>query len=90
MRCLEKDPAQRYQSVTDLRLDVERYLRDEPVLARPRHIVSTFAKFARRHRTVFVTGATIIAILLVATVIAVWLAVRETRPIEPRNRLLIG
>jgi serine/threonine protein kinase len=79
MRCLEKDPAQRYQSVTDLRLDVERYLRDEPVLARPRRILSTFARFARRHRTVFATGATIIAILLIATLIAVWLAVREAR-----------
>ena len=49
-------------------------------MARPRHILSTFARFARRrHRTVFATGATIIAILLAATAIAIWLAVHEAR-----------
>jgi serine/threonine protein kinase len=79
MRCLEKDPARRYQSVTELRLDIEHYLRDEPVRARPRRIASTFVRFARRHRTVFAAAATIIVILLAAAAIAIWLALREAR-----------
>lgn len=35
MRALEKDPARRYPSVSDFSLDIARYLRHEPVVARP-------------------------------------------------------
>src|SRR5205823_5482708 len=35
MRCLEKDRARRYQTANGLARDVQRYLSDEPVEARP-------------------------------------------------------
>jgi eukaryotic-like serine/threonine-protein kinase len=53
MRCLEKEPARRYQTVNDLLLDIQRHLRHETVDARPPNVVYTLRKFARRNRTMF-------------------------------------
>jgi eukaryotic-like serine/threonine-protein kinase len=56
MRCLEKERERRYQTVHDLVLDVQRYLSHEPVLARPPSLAYVLRKFARRHRTMGITG----------------------------------
>jgi eukaryotic-like serine/threonine-protein kinase len=53
MRCLEKEPARRYQTVNDLLLDIQRHLRHEAVDARPPSVVYTLHKFARRNRMMF-------------------------------------
>jgi serine/threonine protein kinase len=79
MRCLEKDRARRYTAANDLALDLQRFLRNEPVLARPPGVIYTFRKFARRHRLVFATGAAIVSVLLIATALSAWLAVRAIR-----------
>ncbi len=50
MRCLEKDPQRRYESVAALADDVRRSLRNEPVLAGPPSVGYRLAKFARRRR----------------------------------------
>ena len=50
MKALEKDRTRRYATVTDLARDVERFLRDEPVEARPPSTMYRLGKFARRHR----------------------------------------
>ncbi len=46
--CLEKSPAARYASAAELADDLERWLRGEPVKARPVGVVVHFAKWARR------------------------------------------
>jgi eukaryotic-like serine/threonine-protein kinase len=71
MRCLEKEPMRRYQTVNDLLLDVQRYLRDETVEARPPSVVYTLCKFARRNRTMF-------AALLAAAIFVIAFAVNTS------------
>jgi serine/threonine protein kinase len=34
-KALEKDPARRYQSASELAADLRRHLNDEPIVARP-------------------------------------------------------
>ena len=51
-RALKKEPSERYPSVTALADDLRRYLRSEPISARPDTFVYRAAKFARRNRAV--------------------------------------
>jgi serine/threonine protein kinase len=69
MRTLEKQPARRYASVSELAADVGRYLAGEPVTARPPTARYRMAKWIRRRRA-FVASAAAIALLLVAGAVA--------------------
>ncbi|HEX6882283.1 MAG TPA: protein kinase [Planctomycetota bacterium] len=50
LKALERDPARRYPSVSELAEDVQRHLRHEPVLARRPGTLYRLGKFVRRHR----------------------------------------
>ena len=50
MKALEKDRTRRYASPSDLAADIERHLRNEPVLAGPPSAAYRASKFVRRHR----------------------------------------
>ena len=50
MKALEKDRTRRYESASALAADVQRYLADEPVQARPPSLAHHAAKWVRRHR----------------------------------------
>jgi WD40 repeat protein/serine/threonine protein kinase len=78
MKCLEKNRAQRYDSAGTLARDLERYLKDEPVEARPPSTWYRFAKLARRNKVALTTGALVAASLLLGLVASVWQAFRAT------------
>lgn len=63
LKALEKEKERRYQSASDLASDIARYLRDEPISARPASAAYQLRKFARRNRAL-VGGvvATIVAL----------------------------
>jgi tRNA A-37 threonylcarbamoyl transferase component Bud32 len=52
MRCLSKDPQQRYESAAALADELERWLRGEPILARPVTAWEQAVKWVKRQRTV--------------------------------------
>jgi len=49
-RCLERDPSVRYQSAKDLGVDLDSWLDDRPITARPAKIPYRVARWARRNR----------------------------------------
>ncbi len=67
MKALEKDRNRRYESASAFAADVERYLRDEPVLACPPSVSYRLGKFLRRNRGP-VLAVAIVVLLLVAGV----------------------
>lgn len=70
MKALEKDRARRYETANGLALDVERYLANEPILARPTSKLYKLQKTVQRNRLLF-AGVGVIALLLVSGLIVV-------------------
>ncbi|MBI3476062.1 MAG: protein kinase [Acidobacteria bacterium] len=60
-KALKKNPQERYSSVAAFADDLGRYLKHEPISARPDTIVYRAAKFVRRHRTA--VALTVLAVL---------------------------
>src|SRR5262249_17211019 len=51
LKCLEKDPNKRYLTAAALADDLQRYAKDEPILARPIASIQRTLKWARRRPT---------------------------------------
>jgi non-specific serine/threonine protein kinase/serine/threonine-protein kinase len=68
-KALEKDKTRRYGSTADLAADIQRYLDNEPIIARRSSATYYMRKFARRH-TGLVGGAATAVLILIAGVVA--------------------
>lgn len=65
LKCLRKDPKDRYQSVKALREDLERYEQGRPILARPVNAPTKAYRWMKRNPVVSTwVGVTVIATLL--------------------------
>jgi len=63
LKTLEKDPDRRYATAGELADDLERFLRHEPIAARPAGLPTRTLRFARRHRPwVVAAGAVVIVV----------------------------
>ncbi|WP_193214191.1 serine/threonine protein kinase [Luteolibacter marinus] len=66
LKAMEKARARRYQTVNSLAMDLERYLHDQPVLARPPGRIYLAGKFVRRNKLAVALSAVIMLLLLTA------------------------
>jgi hypothetical protein len=69
-KALDRDKEQRYQSAADLAADLECYLDDRPIKARPAGAVYHILKFARRHKAAAAVVLAVVLVLVGATVIS--------------------
>jgi tetratricopeptide (TPR) repeat protein len=67
-KALQNDKARRYATASELAADVERFLRDEPIMARPPGALYRAGKFVRRHKAL--TAASAVALLALALGVA--------------------
>ena len=88
MKALEKDRNRRYETANGLGMDVQRYLNNELVVARPPSRLYRFQKLVRRNRAVFISIAAVSLTLIAGFGTSTWLffkeraALRETRKNE--------
>ena len=68
-KALKKDASERYASVTALADDLRRFLRHEPISARPDSVAYRAARFGRRHIGGLITAAAVVLLAVVLTMI---------------------
>jgi eukaryotic-like serine/threonine-protein kinase len=78
-KALEKDKSRRYESAADLGADIQRYLNDVPITARPPSSLYQLRKFARRNRGLMAAIAAVLLVLLAGIAAATSMAVRARR-----------
>ncbi len=92
LKALEKDRTRRYETANDLARDVDRFLADEPISARPPSAWYRLQKLARRQRLAVAAMAAASIALCLGLVLASWqyfeksAALRRAQAAEQRER----
>lgn len=87
MKAMEKERQRRYDTANGLAMDVIRYLKDEPVSARPRSRVYLLGKLVRRNKLIFTAGSIAVFGLLAGFSISTWMFFRERTARQEQTRL---
>jgi tetratricopeptide (TPR) repeat protein len=86
-KALAKERERRYASAAEMAADIQHYLNDEPIVARPPSTSYQLQKFARRNKAL-VTGIAAVFVILLAAVTAItWYAARVT---HERDRVVMA
>ena len=85
MKALDQEPLRRYVSVRQLSEDLDRHLKNHPVLAAPPELAYRLRCAFKRHRTIFVISFVVLLSLVASSVLAVNNAIRAD---EERTRTL--
>jgi serine/threonine protein kinase/WD40 repeat protein len=70
LKAMAKDPGERYATAQELADDLRRFLLDEPIRARPPNLSQRVVKLLRRHRTLVLSLATSMSLLLAGSLVA--------------------
>jgi eukaryotic-like serine/threonine-protein kinase len=87
MKALEKDRTRRYETANGLAMDVQRYLSNEPVTARPPSRLYRFEKLVGRNRVLFASGTAAFLALAVGFGVSTMLFLREKEARREQMRL---
>ena len=79
LKCLQKSPAHRYASAADLADDLGRYLRHEPILARPAGPFERLWKWTKRNPSRAAFTAAMILLLVTIAGASTLLAIKERK-----------
>src|SRR6266566_2316725 len=79
MKALEKDRTRRYETANGLAMDIQRFLANEPVVARPPSSAYRFQKAIRRNKLVFGAATAVVAALVAGIAISTWKTVQATK-----------
>ncbi len=77
LKTLAKDRNRRYETANGLALDIERFLNNQPVVARPPSSLYQLQKLVRRNKLVFAAAALVVLSLVIGLGLATWMFLRE-------------
>jgi WD40 repeat protein len=77
LKCLQKEPAQRYGSAADLAADLRHFLNDEPIVARPVGRVGRLGRWCRRNPGMVGLLAACVLVLLLAAVVSTYFLTKQ-------------
>lgn len=70
LKCLEKDPNRRYATAQDLADDLQRFLRHQPIVARPTTPAERFLRLCRRNPGISTLSASVVGLLLTVAIVS--------------------
>ena len=76
LKAVEKDRSRRYPTPLELSADLQRYMRNEPVMARPASATYRVKKYAQRHKGLVAGAAAVFIVLLAGVIVSTWEARR--------------
>ena len=79
MKSLAKDRTRRYQTTGDFVRDIEHYLHNESVEARPPSLIDRLAKWSQRHRKLVWASVAVLGVLVVGSLISALLLTNAYR-----------
>jgi len=79
LKCLQKDVPERYDNAGELAEELGRYLRGEPIHARPISAPQRFARWCKRKPLIAGLGAAIVLLLVSGTAISTYFAVKSSQ-----------
>jgi serine/threonine protein kinase len=77
LKAMARTPAERYATAQDMADDLRRFLEDKPIRARRPTVVDRMRKWSRRHRSVVVSAALLLAMGIVGLLVTALLLARE-------------
>ena len=86
-KALKKNPSERYVSVVAFGDDLRRYLRHEPISARPDAVSYRLRKYLRRHRVAVVAATALVLLLAAFSVVQTIQLRRITRERDRADRI---
>ncbi|MBI2926983.1 MAG: serine/threonine protein kinase [Verrucomicrobia bacterium] len=89
LKCLEKQPARRYRSALELAEDLERFLRGEPIAARPANRAERFRRWCQRQPALAGSLAALLLVFLFGFCGVLWKwsgEVRQRRLAQQESR----
>ena len=87
VKALERDRTRRYATPSELAADIRRYLRHEPVQARPASVSYRLQKYVRRHRIGVAVVSLLVAVLVAFAVVQSVQLRRITRERDRADRI---
>ena len=88
MKALEKDRTRRFETANGFASDVQRFLKNEPVEARPPSNVYRFQKLVRRNKTAFAGAAAVLAALVLGMGLSLYLFIQERHALHNEREAL--
>ena len=87
-KAMAKDRSDRYRTASELGDDLQRWLKDDPIMARPPTLVTSLKRVVRRNKGLAVAAACMVVILALAITGGAMALINRNLALETQNNLL--